>query len=105
LMSFYRIPPQGGRQVARLTADPVGAGPYTDAKAGKETRRCRVVAVDALGQDGFPSAPVWQYWRYSVPFVGEGHEERAGCTGAKVAAGWRRAEGWAEEKRESGVFP
>ena len=27
--------------------------------AGKVTRRYWVVAVDALGQEGFPSAPTW----------------------------------------------
>ena len=36
-----------------------------------------VVAVDALGQEGFPSAPVWferEWKRYYEPFVGEWHQ-------------------------------
>ena len=32
---------------------------FEDPDAGKPTRRFYVVAVDALGQEGFPSAPVW----------------------------------------------
>jgi hypothetical protein len=66
-----------GQPVTRLTADPVAAERYTDPKAGKDTRRYWVVAVDALGQEGFPSAPVWhyrEYRRYYVPFVGEWHQ-------------------------------
>jgi hypothetical protein len=66
-----------GQPVTRLTADPVAEVPYTDAKAGKDTRRYWVVAVDALGQEGFPSAPVWhyrEYRRYYAPFVGEWHQ-------------------------------
>ena len=49
----------------------------TDAGPGKVTRRYRVVAVDALGQEGFPSAPAWhyrQYRRYYEPFVGAWHQ-------------------------------
>ena len=66
-----------GQPVTRLTADPVGEVAYTDAKAGKDTRRYWVVAVDALGQEGFPSAPVWhyrEYRRYYAPFVGQWHQ-------------------------------
>jgi hypothetical protein len=66
-----------GQPVTRLTADPVSDVTYTDAKAGKDTRRYWVVAVDALGQEGLPSAPVWhyrEYRRYYVPFVGEWHQ-------------------------------
>jgi hypothetical protein len=66
-----------GQPVTRLTADPVAAERYTDPKAGKETRRYWVVAVDALGQEGFPSAPTWhyrEYRRYYIPFVGEWHQ-------------------------------
>ena len=48
-----------------------------DAGPGKVTRRYWVVAVDALGQEGFPSAPAWhyrQFRRYYEPFVGEWHQ-------------------------------
>jgi hypothetical protein len=66
-----------GQPVTRLNADPVAEVAYTDAKAGKDTRRYWVVAVDALGQEGFPSAPVWhyrEYRRYYGPFAGEWHQ-------------------------------
>jgi hypothetical protein len=66
-----------GQPVTRLTADPVAEPRYTDAQAGTDTRRYHVVAVDALGQEGFPSAPTWhyrQYRRYYVPFVGDWHQ-------------------------------
>ena len=48
-----------------------------DTKAGRVTRRYWVVAVDGLGQEGFPSARAWcerQYKKYYVPFVGEWHQ-------------------------------
>jgi hypothetical protein len=63
--------------VTRLTADPVGETRFTDSAAGKVTRRYWIVAVDALGQEGLPSAPTWhyrEYRRYYVPFVGEWHQ-------------------------------
>ena len=51
------------------------ASPTTE--AGGRTRRYWVVAVDALGQEGFPSAPTWydrEYRSYYEPFVGEWHQ-------------------------------
>lgn len=63
--------------ISRLTVEPVAATTYADASAGKSTRRYYVVAVDALGQEGFPSSPVWfqREWRqYYAPFVGEWHQ-------------------------------
>jgi hypothetical protein len=66
-----------GQKVTRLTAEPVDGTPFTDAGPGKVTRRYWVVAVDALGQEGFASAPAWhyrQYRRYYEPFVGEWHQ-------------------------------
>jgi hypothetical protein len=66
-----------GQPVSRLTAEPIDEARYSDAAAGKETVRYHVVAVDALGQEGFPSAPTWHYrqWRrYYAPFVGEWHQ-------------------------------
>jgi hypothetical protein len=50
---------------------------FTDAEAGKDTRRYHVVAVDALGQEGVPSAPVWfeREWKsFYKPFTGEWHQ-------------------------------
>jgi hypothetical protein len=67
-----------GQPVTRLTPDPVPGPRFTDPKAGKDiTRRYWVVAVDALGQEGFPSAPAWhsrEYRRYYAPFVGPWHQ-------------------------------
>ena len=63
--------------ISRLTADPVGVTTYSDAGAGEATRRYYVVAVDALGQEGFPSSPVWhrREWRtHYEPFIGEWHQ-------------------------------
>jgi len=45
--------------------------------AGKSSRHYYVVAVDTLGQEGFPSAPVWferEWKQYYKPFVGEWHQ-------------------------------
>ena len=63
--------------ISRLTAEPLAATAYADRSAGRSTRRYYVVAVDALGQEGFPSSPVWfqREWRqYYRPFVGEWHQ-------------------------------
>ncbi len=77
----YRIYRLDGRwdsdSVSRLTAEPVSQTTYADASAGSSTRRYYVVAVDALGQEGFPSAPVWfnREWReFYRPFTGEWHQ-------------------------------
>jgi hypothetical protein len=66
-----------GQPVTRLTAEPQAENRYTDSAATKETKRYWVVAVDALGQEGYPSAPVWHYRQfreYYKPFVGEWHQ-------------------------------
>ena len=66
-----------GQKVTRRTGEPLAQTEFTDAMAGKDTRRFWVVAVDALGQEGYPSAPVWhyrQYRKYYEPFVGLWHQ-------------------------------
>jgi len=66
-----------GQQVTRLTDEPIEGTTFTDPKATKETKRYWVVAVDALGQEGLPSAPVWHYRQFRKayePFVGEWHQ-------------------------------
>jgi len=66
-----------GQPVTRLTAGSVADLQYTDTQATKDTKRYWVVAVDALGQEGFPSAPAWhyrQFRKYYEPFVGEWHQ-------------------------------
>jgi hypothetical protein len=77
----YRVYRMDGRYddapIPRLTAEPIGATEYTDPGAGKATRRYHVVAVDALGQEGFPSAPVWfqrEWKKFYEPFTGEWHQ-------------------------------
>lgn len=63
--------------IERLNAEPVKATAFTDTRAGRDTHRYFVAAVDALGQEGLISSPVWSYreWRkYYVPFVGEWHQ-------------------------------
>jgi hypothetical protein len=77
----YRVYRMDGRwdkdPVSRLTADPIAATAFADQQAGQATRRYYVVAVDAVGQEGFPSSPVWfsREWRqWYVPFVGDWHQ-------------------------------
>lgn len=66
-----------GQKVTRLNDEPLWRNTFTDKDASKETKRYWIVAVDALGQEGFPSAPVWhyrQYRKFYEPFVGEWHQ-------------------------------
>lgn len=77
----YRVYRMNGRfdrdPIPRLSPDPVAAAEFEDPNAGKPTRRYYVVAVDALGQEGFPSAPVWynREWKaFYLPFTGEWHQ-------------------------------
>ena len=63
--------------ISRLTAEPVAVTTFAEPLASQSTRRYYVVAVDALGQEGFPSSPVWfqREWRqYYIPFVGQWHQ-------------------------------
>jgi len=77
----YRVYRMNGRYdkdpIPRLTAEPTAATTYRDETAGKSSRRYYIVAVDALGQEGFPSAPVWferEWKQYYKPFIGEWHQ-------------------------------
>lgn len=74
----YRMDGRFGKEpITRLTAQPIGETTFADDAAGKSTRRYYVVAVDALGQEGFPSSPVWfeREWKpYYQPFLGEWHQ-------------------------------
>jgi hypothetical protein len=77
----YRVYRMDGRYdkdpVSRLTAEPITATTFQDQAAGKQARRYYLVAVDALGQEGFPSSPVWfqREWReFYLPFIGEWHQ-------------------------------
>jgi len=77
----YLVYRQDGRYdkepIVRLTAEPIAAAEFLDQDAGKDTRRYEVVAVDALGQEGEPSQPVWarrEWARFYVPYVGQWHQ-------------------------------
>ena len=69
--------PYDKEPIVRLTAEPVAATEFFDDGAGKSTRRYEVVAVDALGQEGEPSQPVWarrEWARFYGPYAGEWHQ-------------------------------
>lgn len=77
----YRVYRMNGRYdkdpIPRLTPEPLAATTFSDPAAGKSARRYYVVAVDALGQEGFPSSPVWfeREWKpFYQPFTGEWHQ-------------------------------
>ena len=74
----YRLDSRfGAPPITRLTPEPINAITFTDPTAGKATRRYHIVAVDALGQEGFPSMPVWyeREWKsFYKPFIGEWHQ-------------------------------
>jgi hypothetical protein len=77
----YRVYRMDGRfnkdKISRLTPKPITETTFTDETAGKSTRRYYIVAVDALGQEGFPSAPAWfeREWKsFYQPFVGPWHQ-------------------------------
>jgi hypothetical protein len=66
-----------GQKVVRLTADPIDAQTFTDDTGKSDTKRYWVVAVDKLGQEGFPSAPAWgwrQFRKVYEGFTGEWHQ-------------------------------
>jgi hypothetical protein len=77
----YRVYRMDGRfnkeSIARLTDQPIAGTSFADPAAGKSSRRYYVVAVDTLGQEGYPSSPVWfeREWKpFYQPFVGDWHQ-------------------------------
>ncbi len=64
---------EGTWKIARLTAEPIKATTFTH-KGGRGATRYWVVAVDALGQEGQPSSPVWHNQRYAGFYSGEWHQ-------------------------------
>jgi hypothetical protein len=66
-----------GQKVVRLNAEPINAMKWTDETKATETKRYWVVAVDAIGQEGIPSAPAWgwrQFRKVYENFTGEWHQ-------------------------------
>ena len=60
-----------------LTPEPLAGTGFTDPASGARTRRYFIVAVDALGQQGLPSRPVWsrrEWARFYVPYAGPWHQ-------------------------------
>lgn len=77
----YRVYRMDGRwnddPISRLTPDVISQTTYADETAGKDSRRYYIIAVDALGQEGFPSSPVWfqrEWESFYRPFIGEWHQ-------------------------------
>ena len=64
---------KGHWDIVRVTEQPVKATTFTH-QVGKGTSRFWVVAVDALGQEGEPSSPVWFNQRSKGFFEGEWHQ-------------------------------
>jgi hypothetical protein len=63
--------------IVLLTPEPIRETTFLDGSAGKATRRYEIVAVDALGQEGSPSQPVWsrrEWQQYYVPYVKDWHQ-------------------------------
>jgi hypothetical protein len=66
-----------GQKVLRRTMDPISELTWTDETKATDTKRYWVVAVDALGQEGIPSAPAWgwrQFKKVYDGFTGEWHQ-------------------------------
>jgi hypothetical protein len=66
-----------GQKVVRRTPDLVKELKWTDETSATDTKRYWIVAVDALGQEGVPSAPAWgwrQFKKVYDGFTGEWHQ-------------------------------
>jgi hypothetical protein len=63
---------EGTWNIRRVTEGPIKETAFTH-QAGKNTTRYWIVAVDALGQEGQPSSPVWHQQSYRRFFEGEWH--------------------------------
>ncbi|CAA9534153.1 MAG: hypothetical protein AVDCRST_MAG91-3223 [uncultured Sphingomonadaceae bacterium] len=77
----YLVYRQQGRYdkepMVRLTPEAIAGTEFLDESSGDKTRRYEVVAVDALGQEGEPSQPVWsrrQYREFYKPYVDAWHQ-------------------------------
>ena len=70
--------PEGpGQPTHRRSVELVKVPSVTDPEAGLAPRRYWIVAVDAIGQEGYPSSPTWHYRTqrsFYEPFVGPWHQ-------------------------------
>lgn len=71
-LAGYRVYKMGRNTVERLTADPIQATTYAAPFSGMW--RFVVCAVDALGQEGEPSSPVWAGHSYGGFYEGDWHQ-------------------------------
>jgi hypothetical protein len=67
---IYKL--EGTWSIKRLTEEPIKGTTFTHKSAGPT--RYWVVAVDALGQEGQPSSPVWHQQSFKGFFPGEWHQ-------------------------------
>lgn len=63
---------RGTWRITRVTMQPLTSTAFTHT-GGKDSTRYGVVAVDALGQQGQPSSPVWHQQNYRGFFAGDWH--------------------------------
>jgi hypothetical protein len=68
---MYKL--EGTWNIVRLTDEPIKETTFTH-KCGTSATRYWVVAVDALGQEGQPSSPVWANHSYPGFFTGDWHQ-------------------------------
>jgi hypothetical protein len=64
-------------KIVRLTPEPIKETTFLDKDAGSNTKRYEIVAVDALGQEGIPSQPVWsrrEWQSFYGPYAKEWHQ-------------------------------
>jgi hypothetical protein len=64
-------------KIVCLTPKPIKETEFLDKDAGPGTKRYEIVAVDAMGQEGIPSQPVWsrREWQpFYAPYTKEWHQ-------------------------------
>jgi hypothetical protein len=71
IVGYHVYKVEGTWKIVRVTKEPIRA--TTFAQKSTQTRYW-IVAVDALGQEGQPSSPVWHQRSYAGFFTGEWHQ-------------------------------
>ncbi len=72
ILGYHVYKLEGTWNIRRVTDKPIKETTFKH-QAGKNTTRYWIVAVDALGQEGQPSSPVWHQQSYRGFFEGEWH--------------------------------